>query len=177
MPLFLNTHVNKVDRKGRVSVPASFRAALSGQAALGQGAGTPGFGGQNLNGPGGNGPGFNGIVAFPSFRAPAIEVLDRERMEQLSSSADDLAQFSERRDDLAATIFAAAAELPFDGEGRIILPKNMADHAGITELAAFVGMGQTFQIWNPDGFERYRREAATRVREQGGALILRADKR
>ncbi len=168
MPLFLNTHVNKVDRKGRVSVPASFRAALSDQAALGQGAGTP---------PSFSGPSFNGIVAFPSFRAPAIEVLDRERMEQLSSSADDLAQFSERRDDLAATIFAAAAELPFDGEGRIILPKNMADHAGITELAAFVGMGRTFQIWNPDGFERYRREAATRVREQGGALILRADKR
>ncbi|MFN0043626.1 MAG: division/cell wall cluster transcriptional repressor MraZ [Alphaproteobacteria bacterium] len=167
MPLFLNTHVNKVDRKGRVSVPASFRAALSGQATLGQGSNVPGL----------NGQGFSGIVAFPSFRAPAIEVLDRERMEQLSSSADDLAQFSERRDDLAATIFAAAAELPFDGEGRIILPKNMADHAGITELAAFVGMGRTFQIWNPDGFERYRREAASRVREQGAALILRADKR
>ena len=148
MPLFLNTHVNKVDRKGRVSVPASFRAALAGQT-------------------------FNGIVAFPSYRVRAIEVLDRDRMEQLSSSTDDLAQFSDQRDDVATTIFSQAAELPFDGEGRIILPQAMAEHAGIGELAAFVGLGRTFQIWEPQAFERFRREAQGRVRDQGAALLLR----
>ena len=148
VPLFLNTHVNKVDRKGRVSVPASFRAALAGQSS-------------------------GGIVAFPSFRAPAIEVVDRERMEQLSSSADDLAQFSGQRDDIATAIFSQAAELPFDGEGRIILPQAMAEHAGIGELAAFVGLGRSFQIWEPQAFERHRREAQDRVREQGAALVLR----
>ena len=125
MPLFLNTHVNKVDRKGRVSVPAPFRAALTGQA-------------------------FSGIVAFPSFRAPAIEALDRARMEHLSQSTDDLAQFSEAHDDLSVAIFANAAELAFDGEGRIMLPETLAKHAGIDEMAAFVGLGQTFQIWNPE---------------------------
>ena len=148
MPLFLNTHVNKVDRKGRVSVPAPFRAAFAGQS-------------------------FAGIIAFPSYRAPAIEVLDRERMDQLSASTDELAQFSEGHDDLSMTIFASAAELPFDGEGRIILPKNMADHAGITDMAAFVGMGRTFQIWEPKTFERHRAEASTRVKASGASLMLR----
>ena len=148
MPLFLNTHVNKVDRKGRVSVPAPFRAALTGQA-------------------------FSGIVAFPSFRAPAIEALDRARMEHLSQSTDDLAQFSEAHDDLSVAIFANAAELAFDGEGRIMLPETLAKHAGIDEMAAFVGLGQTFQIWNPERFEEYRRSAAERAREKGAALVLR----
>ncbi len=148
VPLFLNTHVNKVDRKGRVSVPAPFRAALTGQA-------------------------FSGIVAFPSFRAPAIEALDRARMEKLSESADDLAQFSEAHDDLSVAIFANAAELAFDGEGRIMLPETLAKHAGIDEMAAFVGLGQTFQIWNPARFDEYQRSATGRAKEKGAGLLLR----
>lgn len=148
VPLFLNTHVNKVDRKGRVSVPAPFRAALTGQA-------------------------FSGIVAFPSFRAPAIEALDRARMEKLSESADDLAQFSEAHDDLSVAIFANAAELAFDGEGRIMLPETLAKHAGIDEMAAFVGLGQTFQIWNPVRFDEYQRSATQRAKDKGAGLLLR----
>ncbi len=148
MPLFLNTHINKVDRKGRVSVPASFRAALAAQSAV-------------------------AIVAFPSFRAPAIEVVDRQRMEQFSDSADQYAQFSDTHDDLSLAIFSNAEELAFDGEGRVMLPQSLADHAHITTLAAFVGLGRTFQIWSPETFERHKQSASARVREQGLSLMLR----
>ncbi|MFO0996494.1 MAG: division/cell wall cluster transcriptional repressor MraZ [Alphaproteobacteria bacterium] len=148
MPLFLNTHVNKVDRKGRVSVPASFRAALATQS-------------------------MTTIVAFPSFRAPAIEVVDRQRMEEFSASTDQYAQFSETHDDLSLAIFSGAEELAFDGEGRVMLPKSLADHAKITTSAAFVGLGRTFQIWSPETFERHKQSASERVREQGLSLMLR----
>lgn len=148
MALFLSTFVNKVDKKGRVSVPAPFRAALAGQS-------------------------FAGIVAFRSYKFPALEACGADRMERLSRSMDDLELFSQEQDDLAATIFADSRQLPFDSDGRIVLPESLAQHADITEQAAFVGRGPMFQIWNPDAFSRFQDEARTRVKRAGATLRLR----
>ncbi len=148
MALFLSTYVNKVDKKGRVSVPASFRAALSGQS-------------------------FIGIIAFQSHKFPALEACGADRMERLSQSLDDLALFSQEQADLATLMLAGSQQLPFDGDGRIVLPGSLAKHADITEHAAFVGHGQMFQIWNPDAFARFEEEALSRVKRAGATLRLR----
>ena len=148
MALFLSTFVNKVDKKGRVSVPAPFRAALTGQT-------------------------FAGIVAFRSYKFPALEACGADRMERLSRSMDDLDLFSQAQDDLAATIFADAHQLPFDGDGRIVLPEALVQHAHINEQAAFVGRGPMFQIWNPDAFAKFQDEARARVKKEGATLRLR----
>ncbi len=147
MALFLSTFINKVDRKGRVSVPAPFRAAVSDQS-------------------------FKGIVAFRSYRESTIEACAIDRMEQLSESVDALDLFSEEQDDLASTIFADAHQLPIDGDGRIILPGALIDHAGITDQAAFVGRGATFQIWNPDAFATHQAEARSRAGRRNATLRL-----
>ncbi|MDX1483570.1 MAG: division/cell wall cluster transcriptional repressor MraZ [Alphaproteobacteria bacterium] len=147
MALFLSTFINKVDRKGRVSVPAPFRAAVADQS-------------------------FKGIVAFRSYREAAIEACAIDRMERLSESVDALDQFSEEQDDFASTIFADAHQLPIDGDGRIILPSALVEHAGITDAAAFVGRGGTFQIWDPQAFERHQAEARTRVGRRAATLRL-----
>ena len=110
MALFLSTFVNKVDRKGRVSVPATFRAALAGQS-------------------------FLGIVAYRSFKLPCVEGSGIDRMEEMSGRIDQMAQFSEPYDNLAV-VFSDAQQLPFDGEGRIMLPQALAEHAGIADHAA-----------------------------------------
>jgi MraZ protein len=145
--LFLSTFVNKVDRKGRVSVPASFRTAL-------------------------NGLSFPGVVVFRSFKLPALDGSGIDRMEEMSARIDALDEFSEDRDALSA-IFADAQQLAFDGEGRIVLPPALAEHAGITENAAFVGLGRTFQIWEPQRFERHQEELRERARRQGTTLPTR----
>lgn len=147
MALFLSTFINKVDRKGRVSVPAPFRAAVRDQS-------------------------FKGIVAFRSYREPTIEACAIDRMERLSESIDALDQFSDEQDDFASTIFADAHQLPIDGDGRIILPAALTEHAGITDAAAFVGRGATFQIWDPEAFERHQSEARTRAGRRGATLRL-----
>lgn len=139
--LFLSTVVNKVDRKGRVSVPAAMRAALSTQP-------------------------FQGIVAFRSFRLPAIEGWSIDYLNRLAQGMAEMELFSESRDDLASSIFADAHQLPFDGEGRIVLPEVLAQHAGITTDAAFVGQGETFQIWNPAAFEAHAAQARERAKNQ-----------
>lgn len=144
MALFLSTFVNKVDRKGRVSVPASFRLALAGQ-------------------------NFNGIIAFPSFKLPALEASGIDRMEEVSDRIDQLAEFSEDRDALSS-ILADAEQLAFDSEGRIVLPETLCTHAGISETAAFVGRGRTFQIWEPQRFQTHQQEMRDRARRQGTTL-------
>ena len=144
MELFLSTYVNKVDRKGRVSVPATFRASLANQR-------------------------FSGIVAFPSFNFPALDASGIDRMEEMTTRLDTLEQFSEEYDNLSL-IFASAQQLPFDTEGRIVLPADLAHHAGIGDSAAFVGLGRSFQIWEPGRFAEHQAMLRERARRQGARL-------
>jgi MraZ protein len=146
--LFLSTFVNKVDRKGRVSVPATFRASLADQR-------------------------FPGIVAFPSFNYPALDASGIHRIEEMTARLDTLEQFSDEYDNLSL-IFARAQQLPFDGEGRIVLPADLAAYAGITDSASFVGLGRTFQIWEPSRYAEHDAMLSERARRQGTRLPPRA---
>lgn len=147
MALFLSTFINKVDRKGRVSVPATFRAVLSQQS-------------------------FSGVVAFPSLVHPAIEGSGIDRFERLAEGIDDLNPFSDEHDDFSKAIFGKAHQLPFDSEGRIILPEALLSHAGIAEHAAFVGQGRRFQIWEPDAFAAHEADAVERAKRERASLKL-----
>jgi MraZ protein len=139
--IFIGTFENKVDAKGRVSVPAPFRQAL---------AGLP----------------FQGIAAFRSHRAEAIEGCGMDFMEQMIARVGELDLFAANSDDLATTIFSDSQQLPFDSTGRIQLPEKFRQHAGITGKASFVGMGQLFQIWEPGKLEAHKAAARERAREQ-----------
>jgi MraZ protein len=146
----LSTYINKVDKKGRVSVPASYRSVLSGD-------------------------GFNGIVAYASVNLPAVEAFSRARLEELSKrqfgqslDSGDFERLLVGRtgDSLVETILAMVHELPFDGEGRISLPDALARHAGLDDRAVFVGRGNRFQIWAPDAHARHQAEALERIRQR-----------
>lgn len=145
MALFLSTYVNKVDRKGRVSVPASFRAALAGQA-------------------------FQGIVLFRSNSHVCLEGFGFSFMEELSNRLENFDMFSAEQDDMATAIFGDAVQLPLDGDGRVVLPGELMGFAGLDEQAAFVGLGRKFQIWNPAEFEKRRAQARKSVQEKGLTL-------
>ena len=94
--MFLSTYENKIDKKGRVSVPASFRSYLS-----------------NL--------GYNGVICFPSFNNQSIEAWPQNRIEKISNSIDALNPFEEKKDFFATSILSESINLQFDGEGRISL--------------------------------------------------------
>jgi MraZ protein len=140
--MFLSTYVNKVDRKGRVSVPATFRAALADQR-------------------------FPGIVAFPSYKYPALDANGIDRMEELIARLDAFEELSDEHENLSVLMFASSQRLPFDTEGRIVLPADLAEHAAITESAAFVGLGKSFQIWEPGRFSEHLANLRDRARRQG----------
>jgi MraZ protein len=146
--VYFGTFENKVDRKGRVSVPAPFRQILATSA-------------------------FQGLIAFRYHAPNAMEACSLEFMERLDQSVSDFDLFSEAHDDLAFNIFAESLQLPFDGEGRVILPAALLEITGIKEHAAFVGKGPTFQIWEPSALEDRKTEA--RQRAPNLTLRLRRD--
>ena len=129
--MFLSTYENKIDKKGRVSVPASFRSHLS-----------------NL--------GYNGVICYPSFNNQSIEACSQDRIEKLSNSIDSLNPFEEKRDFFATSILSESMNLQFDSEGRISLSTKLLKHAKIKSSMLFVGQGQTFQIWEPTAFEKFK---------------------
>ena len=132
--MFLSTYENRIDRKGRVSVPASFRSRISSL-------------------------GYNGVICYPSFNNQSIEACLQDRIEKLSSSIDSLNPFEEKRDFFATSILSESINLQFDGEGRISLSSKLLKHAKIKNSMLFVGQGQTFQIWEPAAFEKFRASA------------------
>ncbi|HRK97149.1 MAG TPA: division/cell wall cluster transcriptional repressor MraZ [Alphaproteobacteria bacterium] len=138
MPLFLSTYVNKVDKKGRISVPATFRSTLVGQS-------------------------FQGVVLFKATGHACIEGFDFGTMEELSQRLDHFDMFSDQQDDIATAIFAESVQCPFDSEGRINVPQSLLDYAKIHDGAAFVGLGRKFQIWDVDQFESRKATARNNV--------------
>jgi MraZ protein len=151
LALFSSTFFNRIDRKGRVSVPAGFRAALTGQS-------------------------FAGIVAFRSLKFPALDAGGYDRLEEIAKSLDELPEFSEERDALGS-VLSDAHELPFDSEGRIVLPQALIEHAAIAEQVAFVGIGRSFQLWEPTRYQRHQDEMRERVRQRGFTLPPRSPAR
>ena len=129
--MFLSTYVNRLDKKGRVSVPASFRSYLS-----------------NL--------GYNGVICYPSFNNQSIEAWPQDRIEKISNSIDSLNPFEEKRDFFATSILSESINLQFDSEGRILLTPKLLKHAKIKSNMVFVGQGKTFQIWEPEIFEKFK---------------------
>ena len=139
MALFLSTFENKVDTKGRVSVPSQFRSMLHGKD-------------------------FSGIVLYQSSINPCVEGCSIERIQKLSETIDDLDPLSRERDAFATVILGGSAQLPFDSDGRVILPKNLMEIAGITDKAVFVGKGQTFEVWEPKRFGEYLKKAKEQIK-------------
>lgn len=147
MALFLSTYTNKVDKKGRVSVPANFRSSIPKD-------------------------GFFGIVAYGSFVNPCIEACDMARIEKLSESIDELDPYSDERDAFATAILGGSVQMQFDSDGRVTLPESLIKEAGITDKVVFVGKGATFEIWQPEKFEEYASKARDLAKRQRNSLRL-----
>ena len=100
--------------------------------------------------------GYNGVICYPSFNNTSIEACSQDRIEKISSAIDSLNPFEEKRDFFATSILADSTNLQFDSEGRITISEKLLKHAKIKNSMLFVGQGQTFQIWEPAIFEKFK---------------------
>ena len=143
--MFLSSFENKLDKKGRVSVPATFRSYLSSM-------------------------GYNGFICYPSFSYEALEACSQERIEKLSNVIDTLNPFEEKRDYFATSVLSESVDFQFDTEGRISLTEKLLDHTKIKNNILFVGLGETFQIWEPKVFEKFKIVARKKAYQNRSAL-------
>jgi MraZ protein len=140
--LFLGKFTNRIDSKGRVSVPAAYREALAGES-------------------------FKGIIALRSLNDEAIVASGVAWIEDLARRRDYFDLGSEEHDAYTA-LFNDAQQLSFDSEGRVILPEEFLAHARIGDGAVFAGNADCFEIWEPMRFAA--REEARRGRARGVTL-------
>ena len=137
MKAFFGTFVNKIDTKGRVSVPAQFRAVIQGR-------------------------GLTSVAVHPSLFEACLEGAGFDRFENLLSGFTD-SFVAAARDEAAELIMEDLRELPLDGDGRIILPDEFIAKAGLQDQAAFVGRGYKFQIWHPGALAGVKQAKLRRV--------------
>jgi len=149
MDRFVSNVTLRLDSKGRVSIPASFRSVLARD-------------------------GFDGLYCYPALDRPAIDAGGNALMAEIEAVIARYAPFSEEREQFATALYGTSETLKIDAEGRVSLSKALKRHAGITEAVAFVGLGYKFQIWEPGRFQSELAEATQKVRALKAELSSQA---
>jgi MraZ protein len=139
MDRFVSNFTLRLDSKGRVSIPASFRSVLGRD-------------------------GFDGLFCYPALDRPAIDAGGNALMAEIEALIARFPPFSEGREQFATALYGTSETLEVDGEGRVILTEPLRAHAGIADTVSFVGLGHKFQIWEPGRFRNELAEATDKVR-------------
>jgi MraZ protein len=137
---FVSHYTNRLDSKGRVSIPASFRAVMARD-------------------------GFEGLYVYPSLYSEALDCGGHALLSEIDALLAPLSPYSEERDAYAATLYGESEVLKIDGEGRVILTDGMKARVSIANEVTFVGQGHKFQLWEPGRFRAHLEEARNRVRD------------
>ena len=140
MNRFVSHFTNRLDAKGRVSIPASFRTVLARD-------------------------GFEGLYVHPALDSPALDAGGHALLAEIDAVLSRLPAYSDERDHLSTALYGTSEILKVDGEGRIVLTETVKAHAGIGDAVTFVGLGHKFQIWEPERFRTHLEAARARVRD------------
>ncbi len=137
--MFFSSHEGGLDQKGRVSIPASFRAALGGA---------------------------NKVYLMPALdKSGCLEGGGEELLQYYRAIFARMAPGNPKRASFRAAVFSNIVELGFDSTGRIVLPKSLIEAAGLTDRVLFAGHDDRFQVWDPDRFAAYADKARDEAAE------------
>jgi MraZ protein len=148
MDRFLSQMTNRLDAKGRVSVPAPFRALLARD-------------------------GFDGLYVHPALELPAMDCGGNAMLAGIDTVLSQFSPYSEEHEIFATALMGSSQVLKLDGEGRFVITDFIRDVTGIQDQVTFVGLGTKFQIWEPEAFKQRNRAAQTRLAEARSVLSVR----
>jgi MraZ protein len=148
MDRFVSHYLLRLDAKGRVSVPAQFRAVLARD-------------------------GFDGLYCYPAFDRPALDAGGNALLAEIEALIAGFSPYSDEREQFSLARYGTSETLKIDGEGRVVLTDGLKTHAGIAETVTFVGLGRKFQIWEPGRFRAELAAATAKVRAFQHALGTR----
>ena len=139
MDRFVSNYALRLDAKGRVSIPAPFRAVLARD-------------------------GFEGLYCYPTLDRPALDAGGNALLTEIDALVARFPPYSDEREQFSTALYGTSETLKLDGEGRVTLTDSLKGHAAIKDTAAFVGLGHKFQIWEPERFRAQLAEATKKVR-------------
>src|SRR5690349_6223606 len=139
MDRFVSNYTLRLDAKGRVSIPASYRSVLARD-------------------------GFDGLYCYPALDQPAVDAGGNALLTEIDAQIETFPPYSEQRGAFTLSLYGTSETLKFDGEGGVVLSDALKTHAGITGAIALVGLGHKFQIWEPGRFRAQLAEATGPVR-------------
>jgi MraZ protein len=139
MDRFVSHYTLRLDAKGRVSIPAPYRAVLARD-------------------------GFEGLYCYPALDRSALDAGGNALLGEIEALIARFAPYSEEREQFATALFGTSEVLKVDAEGRVVLTEPLKGHAGIKDEVAFAGLGHKFQIWEPGRFRAELAEATEKVR-------------
>ncbi len=140
MDRFVSHFQNRLDSKGRVSIPASFRTVLARD-------------------------GFEGLYVHPSLDADAVDCGGNALLKDIDDLLERHSPYSVERDLFSTALLGTSEILKVDPEGRVVLSETIKAYAKITDAVSFVGQGHKFQIWEPSRFQAHLEEAKLRLRD------------
>ena len=154
MNLFLSNYLNKIDKKGRVSLPSLFRSVLPSE-------------------------NKNELILFKSLKYPAVDGCSYERIHKIAERIDKLDLFSDDQEDFSTSIFSEIVPTNIDKEGRFLIPDFLKKYSNISEEVTFIGQGHYFQIWEPKAVLEHQKKSRERLISQkktlGSIIISKSD--
>ena len=144
MDRFVGTHENRLDAKGRVSVPARFRELLRAEL--------------DADAP-------VRLMLRPSHTLDCIECWPAAGFERLAATVNGLDPLSDAYNRQLAIVYGRTTEVELDKEGRIVIGPKLAARVDVKDRVAFMGVGELFQLWEPDALERYNADAEAAYRQ------------
>jgi MraZ protein len=127
MSRFLSNATNRIDAKGRVSVPATFRNVLVSL-------------------------GVEELYGFQDFHYPAINIGGPDLLARFERRLEDLDPFSLEANRMSLLIHGGGVFMRLDSEGRLMVTDFIRSFTGIGAEVTFVGRADYFQLWRPDAF-------------------------
>ena len=138
MDRFLSNAVNRIDAKGRVSVPAHFRTVVQSR-------------------------GYSELYAIRQLDVPALDVGGLDLLDRYEERIALEDPFLQTADDMSFFVHGDGAFLKLDQDGRITVTDFIREHTGISSEVAFVGRGNFFQMWEPGRLGAYGAEVRARL--------------
>jgi len=134
---------HKVDSKGRVSIPASFRRVLEAGDPNWQSGGNPEL-----------------VIVYGDHRRKFLECYTMEAIDEVDAKIDALPRGSMERKMLQRMFHGQSFPTSVDETGRLVLPAKLRTKIALEDEAFFIAAGDTFQIWNPATYDQEELAAA-----------------
>lgn len=127
MSRFLSNATNRIDAKGRVSVPSAFRSVLAQR-------------------------NVQELYCFQDFVFPAISVGGPDLLERFERQIAAEDPFSPDANEMSLLIHGGGVFMKLDAEGRLMVTDFIRGFTGISDEVTFVGRADHFQLWQPQAF-------------------------